>query len=248
MKRLDCPLGPIAVVAVAALSGCKAGPSPSVAVEESAPRAEIRGWLSWRGPHQNGTCDETGLPDAVGEENLAWTVDVHGRGTPVIANGRVYAMGYEEVKGDLVEVLMCLDEKTGERLWDHHEADFISDIIYDRYAIASPTVDPETGNIFAMNGTGLLSAFTPDGEMLWQISMMETLGRLTFPNGRTGAPAIDGDLVIVNAISTNWGAEGPPRNRFYAFDKVTGEPRWSSTPVPVVIFWRPLLAVAVTSR
>ena len=34
---------------------------------------------------------------------------------------------------------------------------------------------------------------------------------------RTGAPSIEGNLVIVNAISTNWGREGPARNRFYAF-------------------------------
>ncbi|MCH9023147.1 MAG: PQQ-binding-like beta-propeller repeat protein [Planctomycetes bacterium] len=60
--------------------------------------------------------------------------------------------------------------------------------------------------------------------------MMERLGRLTFPNGRTGAPVIDDDLVIVRGITSNWGRQGPARDRFYAFDKITGELVWSSTP------------------
>jgi len=181
-------------------------------------------------PQQNGTCPETGLPDSIGEENLLWTYDVSGRGTPVIAGGRVYGLGYEELKGDLVEVLFCLDEKTGAKLWEHHETDFNSDIIYNRYAIGSPTIDPETGNVFALTAAGLINAFTADGEHLWQVSMSETLGRLSFPNGRTGAPLIVDDLVIIHFIFTSWGPMGPASDRFFAFDKHTGQVAWSSTP------------------
>ena len=77
---------------------------------------------------------------------------------------------------------------------------------------------------------GLTVALDKEGNELWQVSLMETYGKLTFPNGRTGVVTIDGDLAIVNCISTNWGSEGPARNRFYAFDKLTGELVWSSTP------------------
>ncbi|MEZ5302057.1 MAG: PQQ-binding-like beta-propeller repeat protein [Verrucomicrobiales bacterium] len=62
------------------------------------------------------------------------------------------------------------------------------------------------------------------------VSMMEDFGRLTFPNGRVGAPVIEGNLVIIQGITANWGAEGPPRNRYYAFDKASGKLVWSSTP------------------
>ena len=60
--------------------------------------------------------------------------------------------------------------------------------------------------------------------------MMEELARLTFPNGRTGGPCVDGHLVIIHAITANWGKQGPARDRFYAFDKDTGDLVWSSTP------------------
>ncbi len=196
-------------------------------------QAKVQGWLHWRGPNQNGTSLEKNLPEEwePNGTNHLWTKDLMGRGTPVAANGRVYAWGYRGEQADLVEVLMCVDAETGELIWERQFADFLSDIIYDRYSIGAPTIDPDTGNVYLMTSPGLLICFDADtGKTIWQHSMGETYGRLTFPNGRTGAPAIDGDLVVVNTISTNWGAEGPPRNRFYAFDKRSGKQVWSSTP------------------
>lgn len=194
--------------------------------------AKVNGWLNWRGPFQNGTSTETGLPDTwqPGDDSTLWTYEIKGRGAPVIADGRVYVFGYRGEGQDLREYLVCLDEMTGEPLWEHGFNDFLSDIVYDRYGIGSPAVDPETGNVYLKTTAGDFVCFTRDGEMLWMISMMEKFGQLTFPNGRTGAPVIDGDLAIIQGITSNWGAEGPARNRYYAFDKRTGELVWSSTP------------------
>ncbi|MEM6506569.1 MAG: PQQ-binding-like beta-propeller repeat protein, partial [Planctomycetota bacterium] len=128
------------------------------------------------------------------------------------------------------ETLYCLDPETGEEIWSRSYADFISDIVYNRYTIGGPTIDPQTGNVFIHTSPGLFIALDRDGNELWRISLQEQYGRLTFPNGRTGVVTIDGQLAIVNIISTNWGSEGPARNRFYAFDKNTGELIWSSTP------------------
>lgn len=198
----------------------------------------VAGWLHWRGPDQNGTATETGLPETwtPDGENHLWSIALKGRGTAVIASypdlneDRVFAWGFRGEGKDVVEILACLDAATGETLWEKVFADFISDIIYDRYSTGAPTVDPATGHVYLMTSPGLLVAFDRDGRRLWERSMMEEFGRLTFPNGRTGAPSIDGDLVIINAITTNWGREGPARNRFYAFDKHSGRHVWSSTP------------------
>ena len=172
------------------------------------------------------------MPDKLSLEksDLLWTMDLSGRGTPVVAGDRVYAFGYEGEGPDLQEVLRCLNAGTGKVIWEKRFSDFLSDIIYNRYSIGSPVVDRETGNIYLLTSPGLFLAFSPDGKKLWEHSMMEEFGRLTFPNGRTGSPAIDGDLVIVQGITANWGAQGPARNRFYAFDKKTGYLIWSSTP------------------
>ena len=208
--------------------GCS-GPKKTGSSSIAGVRA-VQGWLSWRGPQQNGTSLETNLPGKI--DKPLWTKELHGRGTPVIAGDRIYSWGYDGEGADLQEVLACLEADTGKVIWEERFADFISDIIYDRYSIGSPTIDPETGNVYFMTTAGLFHCFTSDGDLLWHVSMMEQFGRLTFPNGRTGAPTISEDLVIVRGVTTNWGVQGPPRDRFYAFDKLSGQPVWASAPGP----------------
>ena len=192
--------------------------------------APVTGWLNWRGPEQTGVSRETGLPDRIIASNALWVADYPGQSTPVIADGKLYIMGYLGVDADLQEGIGCFDAETGKQLWSQRYNDFISDTIYLRYATASPAIDPETGNVHMQGTQGMLATFTPDGKLLWQHSMMEEFGRLTFPNSRTGSPLIDGDLVITRGITANWGAQGPAADRFYAFDKKTGELVWASSP------------------
>ncbi|MFK7790241.1 MAG: PQQ-binding-like beta-propeller repeat protein [Phycisphaeraceae bacterium] len=226
----SAPLALLLLVAIV-LSACGPG------VYTPDPNAPVSGNLHWRGLNQNGTSNHSG-PGYValeGEDaNLRWTLDVPGRGTAAIAEYhdgmRLFVLGYPGEGANLTETLYCLNPETGEQYWSRSYADFISDIVYNRYSIGGPTVDAETGNVFIHTSPGLLIALDRDGNELWQVSLMEEFGRLTFPNGRTGVVTIDGDLAIVNIISTNWGGEGPARNRFYAFDKNTGELVWSSTP------------------
>lgn len=188
------------------------------------------GWLGWRGPYQNGTSKETGLPGQLKTEEALWTVDFPGASTPVVADGKLYIMGYLGEGPELQEGVACFDAETGKKLWEHKFSDFLSDIIYTRYATSSPTIDAETGNVYIQGTQGIIAAFTADGKELWKHSMMEDYGRLTFPNGRTASPVVDGDLLITRGITANWGAHGPGGDRFYAFDKVTGELVWSSSP------------------
>jgi outer membrane protein assembly factor BamB len=198
--------------------------------------AQVDGWLNWRGPDQNGTTHETNLPSEweVGGSNQLWKYDLNGAGAPVIANGNLYAFGYgqdgPDPAEDVQEILLCLDAKTGEKKWEKRFSDYISDVVYNRYGIGSPVVDAETGNVYLQTSNGRCVAFTADGEQLWEISLMEELSRLTFPNGRTGSAAVDGPLVIFHCVTANWGTTGPARDRFYAFDKITGELVWYSSP------------------
>jgi len=170
-----------------------------------------RGWLSWRGPQQNGVSLETGLPDKweLGGANDLWSCKISGRGTPVVADGKLYVWGYEGEGADLQEVLLCLDAENGRKIWEQRFNDFLSDIVYTRYSIGAPTVDRETGNVYLLTSPGLLVALSADGKKLWEHSTMEELGRLSFPNGRTGSPVIDGDLVIIHGITSNRRRGGP---------------------------------------
>jgi outer membrane protein assembly factor BamB len=192
--------------------------------------ASVQGWLNWRGPQQCGASLETGLPDSVDPQHPLWVANFPGQSTPVVANGKVYIMGYLGEGPDLQEGVICFDAETGKELWRQLYSDFLSDTIYLRYGTSSPTIDPETGNVYIQGTQGILAAFTADGKLLWKHSLMEEYGRLTFPNSRTASPVVDADLVITRGITANWGAQGPAADRFYAFDKKTGELVWASTP------------------
>lgn len=192
--------------------------------------AAVDGWLTWRGPSGMSIAAETGLPNRVDAGEALWVKDFPGQSTPVITGGRMYINGYEGDGPDLKEVTACIDTATGNVIWSHAESDFLSDTIYVRYATSSPTIDPETGTIFALHTQGILMAFSPEGKLLWRHSMMEEFGRLTFPNSRTASPVVDRELVITRGVTSSWGAHGAAGDRFYAFDKKTGELVWSSAP------------------
>ncbi len=192
--------------------------------------APVSGWLSWRGPTQNSVSAEKGLPAKIEAGDAAWTADFPGQSTPAIAGGRLYINGYLGEGAELQEAVRCYDAATGRMIWEHRESDFLSDTIYLRYATSSPTVDGETGNVYVQFAQGLMCAFDPEGKLLWRHSMMEEFGRLTFPNARTASPVVDRELVITRGITSSWGAHGAAGDRFYAFDKLTGELVWSAAP------------------
>lgn len=186
-------------------------------------------WLYWRGSEGNGVSKQTGLPVDL-NSSLIWSHDIQGGGVPVIAGGKAYQFGYYGVTDDLQEALVCFDASTGQVLWNRRHSDFISDIVYNRYGVGAACVDPASGNVYFQTSPGLLIGYDSGGNKLWERSLMEEFARLTFPNGRTGGPCIDGNLVIIHAITANWGKQGPARDRFYAFDKNNGQLVWASTP------------------
>ena len=186
-------------------------------------------WLYWRGSEGNGVSKQTGLPVDL-NSSLIWSHDIQGGGVPVIAGGKAYQFGYYGVTDDLQEALVCFDASTGQVLWNRRHSDFISDIVYNRYGVGAACVDPASGNVYFQTSPGLLIGYDSGGNKLWERSLMEEFARLTFPNGRTGGPCVDGNLVIIHAITANWGKQGPARDRFYAFDKNNGQLVWASTP------------------
>ena len=212
----DCAAGVLILFVCLATVASQAGP--------------VHGWLSWRGPEQSGVSRETGLPDKVSAQDALWVADFPGQSAPVIADGKLYAMGYLGQGPDLQEGVACFDPDSGAKKWQELYNDYLSDTIYMRYATASPTVDGDTGNVYMQGTQGILAAFTADGKPLWRHSLMEEFGRLTFPNSRTATPAIDRDLIITRGITANWGTQGPAADRFYAFDKKTGDLVWASSP------------------
>lgn len=189
-------------------------------------------WPEWRGPERDGTAPGTNLPSSWSPdgENLAWKVPIGSRSAPVVFGDRVYLYTTDGSGDTARERLVALDANTGQVVWERHFNVFLSDVPAHRAGWASPAVDPETGNIYTLGVGGLMNALQPDGTELWHRSLTEEYGFVTTHGGRTVSPLIDGDLVIVNALNTGWGDLGRGGNRWFAFDKETGQTVWISSP------------------
>src|SRR2546429_9620838 len=59
---------------------------------------------------------------------------------------------------------------------------------------------------------------------------MGSAGSVTSATSGTASRVIDPGLVVTRGITANWGASGPAADRFYGFDKRTGELVWASSP------------------
>ena len=195
--------------------------------------AEAQDWPSWRGRGQTGVSDATGLisswsPDG---ENLIWSDSWVGRSTPAVFDGRVCANGRTGDGIDEQEIVACWNAETGTKLWEHAFSVTNTTVPFNRVGWGSVTGDPETGYLYAMNIDGHLNVFARDGAIVWSWRLAEDLGRASGYGGRTSSPIIDEDQLLLSVIGSIWGSlGGPPRHRYVAFDKRTGEVRWIATP------------------
>jgi outer membrane protein assembly factor BamB len=189
-------------------------------------------WPEWRGPNRDGHSLETNLPAkwSPGGESLAWRVPYGSRSSPVAFGNRIYI---NTVVGDAAttqERLVALDADSGKLVWDRRFSIYLSDVPQHRAAWAPPAVDPQTGAIYVFTVGGQLFAISPDGKELWNRSLPDEYGAVTTHGGRTTAPIVEGDLVILNALVLAWGDLNRTGNRYFAFDKRTGQTVWISSP------------------
>ena len=189
-------------------------------------------WPEWRGPARDGISLEKGLPThwSPKGENLAWKAPFGGRSAPIAMGDRVFLQNASGKGETLQERVMCFNADTGKVLWEHHFNVYLSDVPPHRVGWASPVGDPVTGNVYALGVGGTLVALSKDGKPIWERSLGEDFGLWTTHGGRTVSPVIDGDLVIISGITENWGDQAERRFRFMAFNKLTGQTVWVSTP------------------
>jgi outer membrane protein assembly factor BamB len=190
-------------------------------------------WPEWRGPSRDGRSSETNLPSKWSPqgENLAWRIPIGSRSSPVAFGNRIYINS--PTPGDPAgtqERLIAIDAESGKVVWERKFSLFLSDVPQHRASWASPAVDPETGNVYLFTVAAQLVCVSPDGKVLWDRSLTDEYGAVTTHGGRTTSPIIEGDKIILNALILAWGDLNRPGNRYFAFDKKTGQTIWISSP------------------
>jgi outer membrane protein assembly factor BamB len=201
-------------------------------VAAAAPAGNAADWPDWRGPHLDRHAGEQGLVTSFDPKkgtNVLWTSEeVSGISTPIIVDGRLYALvrHMPETSAE-AEKVVCLDAVSGEKLWENVFNVYLSDVPAERVGWSSVVADPATGSVFAHGVCGVFTCIdAKTGATRWQRSLHEEFGFLSTYGGRTNVPVVFEDLVIASAVVTGWGQTAKPAHRFLGMDVATGEVRW----------------------
>lgn len=203
-------------------------------------------WTNWRGPEHNGVSREVGLPeswDPDSGENVAWKNEkVGGMSSVVVMNGRVYAWtrtaevavpqggGTTLVVGPHTqESLTCMDAATGKTLWEYKVNMSQTDVPFHRLGWGNVVADPETRRVYGYGTQGHLVCLNAEtGERVWYHQMLEEYGMISTFGGRTQSPTVDEDQLFLTGVAFGWGDNAQGQHRCFAFDKRTGEMRWTA--------------------
>lgn len=182
-------------------------------------------WPQWRGPNRDGVSAETGLLKGWPKNGpaLAWKGDIGGvgYGSPSVSQGKVFVLGAEDVKEGQKEFCVCLDAKTGQRVWKADvpaaEGGYLHG--WGSGPRSSPTVEGDAVYVLGARGD-LLRLKTADGSKVWAVNLKSDFGGAIPGWGYSESVLIDGD----NLICTPGGKQGT----LLALNKQTGKEVWRS--------------------
>jgi outer membrane protein assembly factor BamB len=185
----------------------------------SAAALQAADWPQWRGPDRTDVSPEKGLLQSwpSGGPTLLWPHENAGIGYAGVSvvGGKLFTLGAR----DNVELLLCLDAKTGEELWSAKLGkQFVNG--WGDGPRTTPSVDGDT--VFALGAEGtLIAAKVADGNVLWTKNLRSDLGgKMMSGWGYSESPLVDGDHVVVTP--------GGKNGAVAALDKKTGSVIWRS--------------------
>jgi outer membrane protein assembly factor BamB len=116
------------------------------------------------------------------------------------------------------EVVTCYRLSTGEPVWVHRDAARFFESNAGAGPRATPTVSQ--GRVYALGATGMLNALNADdGAVVWSRNVASDSGAQVPYWGFSSSPLVVNDLVIAAAAG-----------QLLAYDRATGQPRWSGPP------------------
>ncbi len=195
----------------------------ALAVAAAPARPDGLDWPQWRGAQRDGIWRETGIVEKFAGDTipLRWSVPIGpGYSSPSVAAGRVYVTDF--VKDSSTERVLCLDWKTGAKLWEVSYPCSYESFTYEAGPRAAVTV--HEGRAYALGAAGNIHCLDAvSGKVIWQRDLLREY-RIRMPKwGIAAHPIIEGELVI-----TQIGGAGEAC--VVAFDRTTGAERWKAFP------------------
>lgn len=195
-------------------------------------------WPHWRGANRNGVSKESsGWTGKDWPGKLLWQVKADvGASAPIVANGRLYTLGWQR-KPMPHDVVSCFDAESGESLWTKSygcpEYGRQSEGDKGLYSgpSASPAIDVATGFLYTLSTDGDLNCLDTGkkGQQVWSLNLYDEFGVKQRPlvgtrrlrdYGYTTSPLVYEDWLIVEV--------GDDEGNLFAFNKRSGKRVWVS--------------------
>lgn len=180
-------------------------------------------WPQWRGPSRDGHARTFRTPAAWPKDlKPVWSAALGEGYSPAVTDGTIVCLHTRE---DRSEVVTCLDQKSGKRLWQDR---YVSPFTKSSYAtkmssapFATPVMTGRT--LITLGANAVLSAYDLDsGKLKWRKQPKATPVTSGLFTGTATSPIVDqGRLVVF------WGDDRA--GELAAFDPNSGAPLWSNT-------------------
>ncbi len=192
-------------------------------------------WPQFRGPNQDGSSPETGLPATFSKtENVKWSASLPGpaASTPAIWGDKVFVTTSEPAAKKLLGI--CLDAKTGKEIWKAVVSEGYQHDASSNLASPSPATDGRL--VFFFYGNSVLAAYDFAGKEIWKRDLGKDYGRFGTQWTYSTSPALDGGKLYIQVLQRNHAFQfqgmdkGDPntKNESYilALDPGTGKELW----------------------
>lgn len=199
------------------------------------PLALAENWPQWRGSNGKGISSETNFKTSWSKADYAWRAPMPGQGgaTPAIWGDKIFVTSAD---GDDL-VLICLDSKSGNKLWNQTVASGNQNARAGEGNSASPSPSTDGKHVWVFFSTGALACYSVEGEKVWGFDVGERFGKLDIQFGMTSTPVLDGDALYLQLIHGAMRRDDDSRTgKVIKLNKLTGETIWEYDRVTEVVF------------
>ena len=192
-------------------------------------------WPGFRGPHQDGSVQETGLPEKFSKtEGVKWAAEMPGpaASVPAVWGDHVFVSSSNPATQKLIA--MSLDAKTGKVKWQHEVTDGYQHDERSNLASPSPCTNGEL--VYFFYGTSILVAYDFDGKEVWKRDLGKDYGTFATQWTYSSSPVLDDGKLYIQVLQRNQAFDfhgmqkGDPngKNESYllALDPKTGKEIW----------------------
>ena len=159
-------------------------------------------WPQWRGPHFNGSSEETQLPTEWGKDHgIAWSTDLPGSSaaTPIISGDHVLITSTDDTNQSLLA--MCLNRSDGSLRWSKTVGIGLQRDNRSNFASPSPVTDGKLAIFFY--GNGELAAFDMEGQKKWGFNLEKRWGEFCFQWTFSSSPLLYEGTLYMQVLQRN---------------------------------------------